>query len=204
MRTLTFQTHRVLSFYVIVMFLMIAYGLLFPLRFHAFFEKPDWYMHAKFVHIISVTLVFANAVIGTIWETRSLWSQDTEIIRYTYSTVIWLDAVFTAPLVLLSVISGIFLGTTLGGVWTIGWLSTAFVIYLFCGVVWLIADIPTQYKIKKLFSEVGRNAPSLPQELLQVLWFRLGLNLFTLVPLIVIFILMIHKPNIPSVDSWFH
>lgn len=188
--------------YLFLMGALIVVGLLFPVAFLHFFTQPEFYLHAKFIHIVSVTLVFSNAVIGTLWETRSLYLGDVKIIRYTYSTVVWLDALLTAPMILLSVLTGILMGTTLGGVWTIGWLSIAFALFLFSGVVWLLFDIPSQYKIKRLFLTLPKEAESLPPELLTLLKFRLKLNLFTLVPFLFIFYLMVLKPELRSLASY--
>ncbi len=198
------NTRPILLFQLALMAVLIGYALLCPQQFLAFIERPDLYIHAKFIHILSVTLFFANAVIGTIWETRSLLTKNPEIIRYTYKTVIWLDAVFTAPLILLAVLSGIMLGTVLGGVWTMGWLSVAFSLFLFSGAIWVMCDIPSQYKANRLFETVKPGATDLPAALTRLLWWRMGLNLSTILPLLFIFFLMVHKPEMRKVSSWFN
>ncbi len=183
------------------MALLLVYAFFFPKQFLSTMEQPDYYLHAKFTHILCVTLFFANVVIGTLWETRSLLSGKAEVIRFTYETVTWLDAAFTAPLILLSVISGIMLGTILGGVWTIGWLSIAFTLFMACGIFWLVADIPTQYRVNLLFREVAPGARSLPAPLTRLLWLRMGINLASIAPLLFIFYLMIHKPELPKIST---
>ena len=135
-------------------------------------------------------------MIGTLWETRSLMSKNPEVIRHTYQTVVWLDAVFTAPLILISVLSGILLGTVLGGVWSMNWLAAGFTLFLISGGLWVALDIPTQYKANRLFQQVPPGAVTLPPELLRVLRLRVGINLFTILPLLVIFYLMVHKPEL--------
>jgi uncharacterized membrane protein len=141
-------------------------------------------------------------VIGTIWETRSLLSKRAEIIRYTYETVAWLDAVFTAPLILVALVSGLMLGTLAGGVFSIGWLVVAFAIFALSGVVWLALDVPTQYRMKRLMSDVPRDADELPEAVLRLLRFRLALNMGAIALLLVVFTLMVHKPDLPSVQRW--
>lgn len=177
-------------------------GFLFPQAFTRTLSHPSFYIHAKFVHILAVTLFFANAVIGTIWETRSLLNGNPEIVRYTYRTVVWLDAVFTAPLILISVLSGLMLATILGGVSTIGWISNALFLFLFSGAVWITADIPTQYRINRLFLTVDRDCPKLPAPLVKLLWLRMAISAAGTLPLLVIFYLMIHKPELPTVGNW--
>ena len=182
---------------------LLVAGLLFPEQFTSLLERPELYLHAKFVHVLCVTLFVANAVIGTIWETRSLLSKNIGVIRHTYQTVVWLDAVFTAPLIIISVMSGITLGTILGGVWSLGWLSVAFALFLFSGAVWVIADIPTQYKVNQHFRALSEDAQEIPAPLLKLLWRRTGISLLGTAPLIIIFYLMIHKPALPTLNELF-
>ncbi|HEU4411840.1 MAG TPA: DUF2269 family protein [Polyangiaceae bacterium] len=101
-------------------------------------------------------------------------------------------------LILLAVLSGLTLATALGGLFSIGWLTVAFGLFLFSGLVWVVADIPTQYRVKRLFAALPPGEGALPPELSRVLWLRLGLNLFAVVPLLVVFLLMVHKPDLPA------
>lgn len=195
------KTKPFLFISLILMAALIVYGLVFPESFETTLKKPEFYIHAKFVHILCVTLFFANAVIGMIWETRSLLTNDPKIVQHTYNTVVWIDAMFTAPLILLSVVSGIMLGTILGGVWTIGWVSISFVLFLLSGLVWVVFDIPTQYKVKAQFKKLAPDARELTPELRKLLWQRMGISLAGTVPLFVILYFMVHKPNLPKVSE---
>jgi uncharacterized membrane protein len=181
---------------------LIACAVLFPQRVTSMLAQPALYLHAKLVHVLCVTLFFGNVVIGTLWETRSLLSHRAEVIRHTYQTVAWLDAFFTAPLILLSVVSGLVLAAGLGGLFAIGWLTLAFALFIGSGVVWIAVDIPTQYQVKRLFAGVPPGADALPPELMRVLRFRLGLNCMAVVPLLVVFALMVHKPRLPALTAW--
>lgn len=192
------KAKRALAFQLAAMALLIALAAAFPDRFAAALARPGLYAHAKFVHVLAVALFFGNVVIGTLWEARCLLSKRADVIRFTYETVAWLDAFFTAPLVLLVVLSGLTLATALGGLWSMGWLTAAFGLFLLSGLVWVAADIPTQYRIKRLFAAVPPRTETLPPELTRVLWFRLGLNVFAIVPLLVVFGLMVHKPDLPA------
>lgn len=197
------KANALLKFNVGVMGLLLLLGLIFPKAFTALLRRPELYLHLKFAHILSVTLFFANTVIGSLWEIRSLQSGRPEIIEHTYKTVLWLDCVFTAPLILIAVLSGITLGTILGGIWSIGWLSAAFCLFLLSGLVWLSADLPNQHKINRLFLTVPKGAETLPPELRRLLWRRMGINFLGFAPLLVIFFLMIHKPDLPQAAQWF-
>jgi uncharacterized membrane protein len=184
------------------MALLVALAVAFPHGFEAFLRRPELYLHAKLAHVLAATLFFGNVVIGTIWETRSLVSKRAEIIRYTYATVAWLDAVFTAPLILVALVSGLMLGTLAGGVFSIGWLVVAFAIFALSGLVWLALDIPTQYRVKRLMDDVPLDAKELPEAVLRLLRFRVVLNVGAIALLLVVLTLMVHKPDLPSVQRW--
>ena len=196
------KTRRALLASLVVMGLLIAIAVVAPHRVEDFLRRPQLYLHAKFVHVLSVSLFLGNVVIGTLWETRSLLSKRAEIIRYTYETVAWLDAVFTAPLILLVVVSGLMLGTIAGGVFTLAWLVVAFATFALTGLVWLALDIPTQYRVKRLFREAPAEVAELPAPLLRVLRFRVVLNAGAVVSLLVVLFLMVHKPELPAVQRW--
>jgi uncharacterized membrane protein len=156
-----------------IMSLLIALAFIFPERFTAILKAhPELYLHAKLAHILSATLFFGNVVIGTIWETRSLLSKRLELIRHTYETVAWLDAFFTAPLILVAVLSGLMLGTLLGGVFSMGWLTLAFGLFVLSGLVWVAFDIPTQKRVKRIFAELpagGGAGDEVPEELVRAI-----------------------------------
>lgn len=181
---------------------MVAFAIVAPHRFVGLLARPDLYVHAKFAHILSVTLFFANVVIGTLWETKGLRSGRPEVIRFTYETVAWLDAFFTVPLILVAVLSGLMLGTLLGGVFSMGWLVLGLALFVLSGVVWLALDVPSQYRAKRLSAAEPAEAASISPELLRVLRFRRTLNVVTIVPLLVVFGLMVHKPDIAFLRPW--
>lgn len=190
------NTKTLLFIFLGLMAAMIVLGIVFYSQLKSFLARPALYPHVLFLHILSVTLFFANAVVGILWELRSLSTGKKEVILHTYKTVAWLDARFSSPLIILSVLSGVMLTLMIGDIWKIGWLFTAFILFLFSGAVWVISDIPTQYKIKKLSKEVDPRADSLPDELIRLLKIRLKVSLAGVIPLVVVFILMVYKPEI--------
>lgn len=193
------KTNVVLIVFLVLMAVMIVLALTFPEQIERLLNRPSLYPHLLFAHMISVALFFANAVIGILWEARSLTSSRAPIILHTYDTVAWLDARFSSPLIILSLISGIMLTIILGGMREIGWLSLAFLLFVLSGVVWVAGDIPTQYKIKKLIANVDPDAESLPEALMRLLRMRLWISMAGVVPLVAVFILMVYKPPIPAI-----
>ena len=156
------------SKYILIGFLaimagMIGFAIVFQEAFIAFLKHPAIFTHARFLHIGAVTLFFANAVVGILWEQRSLASGSKEVILHTYNTVAYLDSRFSSPLIILSVLGGLSLSVSIGDLWQIGWLSVSFLLFLFSGLLWVVSDIPTQYKIKQLISNLKPEDQMLPK-----------------------------------------
>ncbi|MBW6462970.1 MAG: DUF2269 domain-containing protein [Firmicutes bacterium] len=181
---------------------MIGFAVLFQETFITLLKHPVMYSHARFLHIIAVTLFFANAVVGILWEQRSLASGSKEVILHTYNTVAFLDSHFSSPLIILSVLGGLSLSFNTGELWQIGWLSVSFLLFILSGIFWTASDIPTQYKIKQLMSSLKPEDQTLPDELIRLLKMRLWISLAGVVPLLIIFILMVYKPEITAVAEW--
>ena len=197
------KTKLVLFCLLAIMAGMIAFAIFFPAELIALLNRPALYGHALFVHIAATTLFFANAVVGMLWERRSLASGRKDVILHTYATVAWLDARFSSPLIILSVIAGLTLSFAMGDLWQIGWLSTGFVLFLLSGLIWVASDIPTQYKVKKLMAQLDPADRELPEELTRLLKLRWWISLAGVAPLVIVFALMVYKPDIPAVASLF-
>ena len=197
------KTRTILLICLGIMGAMILLAALFPDQVRQILTQPQWYPHVLFVHVLSVTLFFANAVVGMLWEARSLGTRRASVILHTYQTVAWLDARLSAPLIVISVIAGIMLSFVLGGIWSIGWLSVSFLLFLLSGVVWIATDIPAQYRIKRLLAEIDPDASSLPENVLRSLRNRIWVSLAAVVPLLVVFALMVYKPEIAPLVEWF-
>lgn len=199
----TMKTKNVLYIFLAIMAGLIAFAAFFTAEFIALLKQPALRDHALFFHIISATLFFANAAIGMVWEKRSLVSGRKEVILHTYKTVTWIDARFSSPLVIFSLLSGLMLAFLLGDLWEIGWLSTAFILFMFSGLFWIASDIPTQYKVKRLMAGLKDDDQALPEELARLLKLRWWISLGGVAPLMVVFTLMVYKPDMPAVGMWF-
>jgi uncharacterized membrane protein len=82
----------------------------------------------------------------------------------------------------------------MGDLWSIGWLSAGFILFLLSGALWVLSDIPTQYKVKRLMAALDPADPALPEELIKLLKLRWKIGLAGVAPLVVVFALMIYKP----------
>ncbi|MBP7264428.1 MAG: DUF2269 family protein [Spirochaetia bacterium] len=197
------KTKSVLFMFIALMGVLVAAGILFRDEFLAFLRRPELYGHALFAHVVAATLFFANAAVGMLWERRSLVSGRKDVILHTYATVAWLDARLSSPLIILSLVSGLMLSAIAGDLWQIGWLSVSFILFVFSGLFWILSDIPTQYKVKRLMAALDPADPDLPDELTRLLRLRWWISLAGVAPLVVVFALMVYKPALPAVATWF-
>ena len=197
------KTKHVLSVFLALMAGLVLFAVFFPTELKGLLDQPALSGHALFVHVVSTTLFFGNAVVGMLWEARSLKSGRKEVFLHTYATVSWLDARLSSPLIVLSVVSGVTLSVILGDLWQIGWLSLGFALFLLSGLVWVLSDIPTQYRVKKLVAGLDPEDQGLPPELTRLLRLRWWISLAGLVPLAIVFALMVYKPELPPLGQWF-
>lgn len=197
------NTKSVLSVFMVIMAGFIVVAVFFKEDLVELLKKPSLLRHARFLHLAAISLFFANAVIGILWERRSLASRSKEIILHTYNTVTILDSLFSSPLIILSLIGGLSLSFNLGEIWQIGWLSVSFLLFMLSGLIWIVSDIPTQYRVKQLLASLKTEDQTLPDELIRLLNLRLWISMAGVVPLVVVFVLMVYKPDITPVADWF-
>lgn len=196
-------TRVILAVSLMIMGAMVVFAIFSKNDLVTLLSNPVLQKHARFLHIFAVTLFFSNSIVGMLWERRSLASGSKEVILHTYSTVTLLDASLSSPLIILSLIGGLSLSFSTGELWEIGWLSVSFILFILSGVIWIVSDIPTQYKVKKLLSQLNSEDQYLPVELVRLLRLRLWISTGGVLPLIAVFILMVYKPDITAVADWF-
>ena len=196
-------TKTILTIFLLIMGAMIVLAVVFKDSFVALLNNPALLKNARFIHIFAVSLFFSNSIVGILWERQSLASGNKEVILHTYNTVTLLDAMFSSPLIILSLLGGLSLSFNAGELWEIGWLSVSFLLFMLSGIIWIASDIPTQYKLKKLLSRLNPQDQYLPVELIRLLKLRWWIGMAGVLPLLVIFILMVYKPDITAVADWF-
>lgn len=197
------KTKHTLFAYLAVMAGLVVLAAIFRVEFVALLSHPSLRSHALFIHIATATLFFANALVGMLWESRAFASGGKAEILHTYETVAWLDARFSSPLIVISLLAGLSLAFAMGELWEIGWLSWAFLLFILSGLVWILSDIPTQYRVKRLMAALDPADTALPEELVRLLKLRWRIGIAGVAPLVIVFLLMVYKPGIPALASLF-
>lgn len=196
-------TRIILTIFLLMMGAMVVLAVVFKDSFVALLNNPALLKNARFLHIFAVSLFFSNSIVGILWERQSLASGSKEVILHTYNTVTLLDALFSSPLIILSLLGGLSLSFNAGDLWEIGWLSVSFLLFILSGIIWIVSDIPTQYKVKNLLAHLNPDDQHLPVELIRLLKLRWWIGMAGVLPLLVVFMLMVYKPDIKAVAYWF-
>ena len=94
------KSKTILILFIVIMAVIIGFAVIFKDTFISLLKHQDLLRNARFLHILAISLFFSNAVVGMIWERRSLISGSKEIILHTYNTVTFLDSIFSSPLII--------------------------------------------------------------------------------------------------------
>ena len=148
----------------------------------------DPYLLAKWLHILSSTVLFGTGI-GTafqmVWAMRS---RDGRVIHQVARGVVVADWLFTTPAGVIQPATGLWLIHLQGWSLTEPWLLATYVLYALAFLCWAPV-VHLQIRIRDLTAN-----GSLPPEALRAyrIWFALGWPAF--LALMVIFALMVSKP----------
>ncbi len=151
----------------------------------------DPYLIAKWLHILSSTVLFGTGI-GTAFQmVRAMASDDPRYIHGTASSVVLADWLFTTPAGLLQPLTGLWLIRLQGWSLTEPWLVAAYGLYGLAFLCWAPV-VHLQIRIRNL----TRNADTVPLAARRAfrIWFALGWPAFA--ALVVIFWLMVAKPGL--------
>ncbi len=146
------------------------------------------YLWVKWLHILSSTLGIAFFM----WMAHR--RGDPRAIAETARNVVIADALFTAPAVVVQLLSGLWLTDRLGIALDTLWITQSLILFAVIGVCWLPV-LWLQLRARNLAREAMTSGVPLPAQYHRVMrwWFWLGWPAFLSV--IVIFWLMVMKPS---------
>ena len=154
----------------------------------------DPYLWTKWLHILSSTVLFGTGI-GTafqmVWAMRA---QHTPTIARVASGVVFADWLFTLPSGLVQPVTGVILAYLAGYPLSAPWLVTTYALYALAFACW-VPVVRLQIRIRDL-ALANSNDPTPPVEITHAyrFWFALGWPAFA--ALLVIFWLMIAKPDL--------
>lgn len=150
------------------------------------------YLTLKYLHILSMVLLFGVGLGSAFYKWMADRSRNIEHIAVTNRHVVFADWIFTTPSVIFQPISGIWLAALAGIPLSTFWVSTSLALYVLAGVCW-IPVVWLQIRMKKLADVALQNKTPLTDEYWHCarLWLWLGIPAFVSVVLVVF--LMVFK-----------
>ena len=156
----------------------------------------DAYGLWKTLHVLSATILLGSGIgiAFFCWfgSRAALRNGDIGTLRIILRFTVLADAVFTAPAVVLQLVSGAVLLKLAGWSWLSQWSLTVLGLFIFVGTCWLPV-VWIQIRLKR-FAKIAPNVADLPPAFAHMfrIWLLLGLPAFTSVVTIVF--LMVNKP----------
>ncbi len=155
----------------------------------------DAYLLVKVVHVLSATVLFGTGLGTAFLMWRADRSDDIAAIAVTARNVVIADWLFTTPAIIAQPATGLWLVFDGGYRLTEGWLVLSLALFLLAGACWLPV-VWLQIRMRKLAAAARAAGVALPPRYHRHMriWLALGWPAFA--ALLVIFFLMVLKPEI--------
>jgi uncharacterized membrane protein len=152
------------------------------------------YFWVKWIHILSSTLLFGTGLGIAFFMWVAHLRGDVRVIAATARTVVIADACFTAPAVVVQLLSGFWLMHLMGLPIGLHWIRLALILFVLVGACWLPV-LWLQIRARDLAMAAARDDAPLPAAYFRAMrwWFWLGWPAF--LGVIAIFWLMVMKPS---------
>ncbi|WP_027834514.1 DUF2269 family protein [Maritalea myrionectae] len=152
------------------------------------------YLTLKWIHILSSTVLFGTGIGLAFYFFAAHRVGNLASIQFTTRMVVKGDLIFTTPSGIVQIISGLLLLNELGIPLTEPWMSYALALFIFAGLCWLPV-VWIQIRMRDIANNVSQ-LQQLPEQYwrLNKMWIMLGSLAFP--ALILVFWLMVNKPNL--------
>lgn len=151
------------------------------------------YELAKWVHILSATLLFGTGLGSAFYKWSTDRSGDLRAIAQTNKIVVIADWLFTTPTIIIQPLSGIWLANIMGYPLTEPWLLATYILYAIAGGCWLPV-VWLQIRMRDVAQHTLQQQLALDKTYRRYarIWFWLGMPAFA--SMVTIFYLMVSKP----------
>jgi len=146
-----------------------------------------------FIHLLSTLLMLGVGGGSAFYKFMADRSNNIEVIVHTNKIVVFADWIFTTPSAIMQPISGVLLMYQTGYSLKDNWLFFSIILYIFAGILWLIA-VYIQLLMKKMAIKAQKENVPLKKEYYRLVNYWIILGFFSFLAVIIIFGLMIMKP----------
>jgi uncharacterized membrane protein len=152
------------------------------------------YLIAKWLHILSSTLVFGTGIGSAFHMLMASLRRDPAVAAQVVRQVVWADWLFTTTTMIFQPLSGWYLAHLMGlPVLQTKWLAWSLALYVVAGLCWLPV-VWIQIRMRDLAVEADRSASPLPPRYFVWLRWWIALGFPALFAFLAIFYLMVAKP----------
>lgn len=144
------------------------------------------------MHISSLVLLLGVGGGSAFYKFMADRSKNIEVIVHTNNMVVLADWFFTTPSAILQPVTGVMLANLMGIPLTTPWLLTSIILYVFAGVLWLVA-VYLQICMKTIALEAQKEERGLDENYFRLLRYWIGLGIFSFMSMGIILYLMTNK-----------
>jgi uncharacterized membrane protein len=152
------------------------------------------YLIAKWIHVVSSTLLFGTGLGSAFYMFFTSRTQDVRAIAVVVKYVVIADWLFTTPTILLQPASGLYMVYRAGFPLRSHWLLWSVALFLLAGAAWLPV-VWMQIRMRDMAYEAVRQEQPLPTRYWRFLRWWVALGSVAFVALVVVFFLMVVKPT---------
>ncbi len=145
-----------------------------------------------FLHIASLLLLLGVGGGSAFYKFMSDRSKNLEVIVHTNQMVVLADWLFTTPSAIVQPLTGVMLMNMLNISWKTPWLLASMVLYVFAGILWLVA-VYLQIRMKKMAILAQKEEKQLGQEYFKLVNYWIALGVFSFLAMAGVFVLMVFK-----------
>lgn len=151
------------------------------------------YLTAKWIHVLSSTLLFGTGLGSAFFMFFTNRSRDVRAIAVVSRRVVWADWLFTTPTAVLQPASGAYLMHLAGIPWTASWIAWSVALYVLAILCWLPV-VWLQLRMAAMAEVAAASGGALPDRFWRHhrLWTMLGVPAFA--GFVAVFYLMVAKP----------
>lgn len=152
------------------------------------------YLLLKWIHILSSTILFGTGIGSAFYMFMANRRGDIAGIYFATRHVVIADWLFTAPSVIIQLLTGISLAYVMDYPMSQGWVLWALMLYVFAGACWLPV-VWMQIKMRDMAKYALDTGKPLPDRYwaMDKWWITLGSLAFPAI--MVVFYLMVYRPN---------
>ena len=151
------------------------------------------YLLLKWIHILSSTILFGTGIGSAFHMYMANRRKDISAIYFATKHVVIADWLFTAPAVIVQLLTGISLVHAVGYAWTDTWIMWGLLLYFFAGACWLPV-VWIQIRMRDMAKLSLVTGQPLPETYWTMDKWWIGLGSLAFPAIVLVFWLMVSKP----------